>query len=458
LAQVLSGCVAVMASFTKGSKKAGGEGARGGAWSKVNEAKKQQNAMEKTGGGGILSRIAAIELEMARTQKNKATATHLGSLKAKLCQLRRELLEPKSAGAGKGAGFECQRKGDARVGLLGFPSVGKSSLLTGLTGVESEAAAYEFTTLTCIPGIINYNDAKIQLLDLPGIIKGAANGAGRGRQVIATLKSCDVIIMVLDATKDDQQKAMLEHELDIVGIRLNRRSPDISFTKTKTGGLRFNSIVQQTQGFDQAACHSVLQQYKLFNADVVVREDVTVDDFIDVIEGNRKYCPCIYVYNKIDMLSIPQIDELARRPNTVPISVNSKMNLDGLLERLWEELALVRVYTKKPRLFPDFEDPIVITPQRGNKTSNVENAVTILHKQLLEEFKHCLVWGRSVKQSPAICGLKHDLMDEDVIQIQKMTPAEKARAAHGKKTGTTLPGTNIRDENKKKEAKKPLKS
>jgi hypothetical protein len=65
----------------------------------------------------------------------------------------------------------------------GFPSVGKSSLLTELTGTNSEAAAYEFTTLTCIPGVIHYNDAKIQLLDLPGIIEGAAQGKGRGRQV-----------------------------------------------------------------------------------------------------------------------------------------------------------------------------------------------------------------------------------------------------------------------------------
>lgn len=68
-------------------------------------------------------------------------------------------------------------------------SVGKSTLLTLLTGTHSEAASYEFTTLTCIPGIIHYNGTKIQLLDLPGIIEGASEGKGRGRQVKITLAS-----------------------------------------------------------------------------------------------------------------------------------------------------------------------------------------------------------------------------------------------------------------------------
>lgn len=123
---------------------------------------------------------------MARTQKNKATAYHLGLLKAKLAKYRRELITPAGGkGGGGGEGFDVTKSGDARIGLIGFPSVGKSTLLTKLTGTFSEVAAYEFTTLTCIPGVINYNGAKIQLLDLPGIIEGAKDGKGRGRQVRA---------------------------------------------------------------------------------------------------------------------------------------------------------------------------------------------------------------------------------------------------------------------------------
>eukprot|EP00927_Polykrikos_kofoidii_P026665 TRINITY_DN23715_c0_g1_i1.p1 TRINITY_DN23715_c0_g1~~TRINITY_DN23715_c0_g1_i1.p1 ORF type:complete len:454 (-),score=91.35 TRINITY_DN23715_c0_g1_i1:190-1494(-) len=423
-----------MASFSTTSAKAGSS-VGGGGWAKAKHF--------AGGGGSILERIKAIELEMSRTQKNKATASHLGSLKAKLCQLKRELLEPEKAGGGKQPGFEVQKMGDARVGLVGFPSVGKSSLLSALTGVQSEVASYEFTTLTCIPGVINYNDIRIQLLDLPGIIVGASAGRGRGRQVIATAKSCDIILMVLDPTKEDTQKDMLTKELEAIGMRLNRTPPDVGFTRTKGGGLRFNALVPLTH-FDKDQCQSVLQQYRIFNADVTVREDITVDEFIDVVDGNRKYCKCLYVHNKIDMLDLATIDSLARQPHSVVISVNKKLNLDGLLERLWSEMEIVRVYTKKKGAFPDFSDPLVITPQRGNKTMTVENAVMLLHKSLLDEFKSAMIWGASAKQSPALCGLKHILADEDVMQIVKMTQAEKVRATTGKKTGTTVAGSNIK--------------
>lgn len=96
----------------------------------------------------IVEKIKEIELEMARTQKNKATSFHLGTLKAKLAKLRRELLTPTGGGGGGGIGFDVAKTGVARVGFVGFPSVGKSTLMSKMTGTHSEVGAYEFTTLT----------------------------------------------------------------------------------------------------------------------------------------------------------------------------------------------------------------------------------------------------------------------------------------------------------------------
>lgn len=387
---------------------------------------------------GIVERIKEIEAEMARTQKNKATEHHLGGLKAKLARFRSQLLEPQKGGGGKGDGFDVARQGDARVCMIGFPSVGKSTLLNALTATSAqpnamtasckEAAntndvkelsavgAYEFTTLCCQPSVFYVNNAKIQLLDLPGIIEGASEGRGRGRQVIAVAHSCDLILVILDATKDDCQQQLLTRELEAVGIRLNKKPPNISLRIKKGGGLTVNFTVPCPR-LDLKTVQQVLQEYRIFNADVVVRDDCSADDFIDVVEGNRKYVRCIFVYNKIDMLSLEEIDQIARRPHSVVISSGPMWNLQQLKERIWEELGIARVYTKRKGQFPDFEDPVVMTEQRGPCT--VKTAVTMIHKELLKDFKFALVWGASAKHNPQHVGLSHQLADEDVVQIFK---------------------------------------
>lgn len=79
-------------------------------------------------------KIKDIEDEMSKTQKNKNTNYHLGKLKAKLAALRRELITPSGGGGGgPGIGFDVARTGIASVGFVGFPSVGKSTLMSKLT-------------------------------------------------------------------------------------------------------------------------------------------------------------------------------------------------------------------------------------------------------------------------------------------------------------------------------------
>lgn len=362
---------------------------------------------------GILDKIAEIEREIARTQKNKATNYHLGTLKAKLAKYRAQLLEPSGKKGEKCEGFDVLKSGDARVAMIGFPSVGKSTLLSTITKTESAQASYEFTTLTCIPGVIEYKDANIQLLDLPGIIEGAAQGKGRGRQVIAVARTADVVLMVLDATKKDIHRDLLERELESVGIRLNTAPPNIYFKEKKAGGVSFNSTVTLTH-MDEKLAQMILHEYKIFNAEVLFREDATADQFIDVIVGTRIYMSCVYVYNKIDQIPLEEVDRLARRPHCAVISCELKLNLDYLVENLWDHLNLIRVYTKKPGCPPDFEDSIIL--RNGVSVKHVCHGI---HRTLEQVFKYALVWGTSTKYSPQRVGLSHIMHDEDVIQIVK---------------------------------------
>jgi len=362
---------------------------------------------------GILERIKEIENEIARTQKNKATEHHLGILKAKLARFRAQLLEPTGKGGAKGDGFDVLKSGDARVALVGFPSVGKSTLLTTLTKTESAVAAYEFTTLTCIPGVIEYNGARIQLLDLPGIIEGASEGKGRGRQVIATARTADIVLMMLDASKGEVQKRLLINELESVGIRLNKKPPNIYFKIKKGGGIQFNSTLTLSH-LDEKLVYSILHEYKIHNAEVLVKEDATADDFIDIVEGNRKYVKCLFVYNKIDTVTIEEINALALQESSVVVSCNWNLNLDFLLAKIWETLDLIRVYTKRKGEQPDFVGCLIL-----RKNSTVETVCHAIHRTLISTFKSAFVWGTSTKHQPQVVGLAHIMDDEDVIQVNK---------------------------------------
>ncbi|KAF5722194.1 ribosome-interacting GTPase 1 [Fusarium mundagurra] len=338
--------------------------------------------------------------QMAKTQKNKATSYHLGQLKAKLAKLKRELLTPSGGGGGGGAGFDVARTGVASIGFIGFPSVGKSTLMSRLTGQHSEAAAYEFTTLTSVPGQVVYNGAPLQIIDLPGIIEGAKDGRGRGRQVIAVAKTCHLIFIVLDVNKPLTDKRVIEAELEGFGIRINKEPPNITFRKKDKGGLNITSTVPLTH-IDHGEIKAVMSEYRINSADITIRCDATVDDLIDVLEAKSR--------------SIEELDLLYRIPNAVPISSEHGWNIDELMEAMWDKLNLVRVYTKPKGKQPDYSQPVVLRSTR----CTVEDFCNAIHRSITEVFKTAIVYGKSVKHQPQRVGLAHELCDEDVVTIVK---------------------------------------
>ena len=361
---------------------------------------------------GITDKIKDIEYEMSRTQKNKATEHHLGLLKAKLAKLRQELLEDVKSG-GKGEGFDVQKSGVARVAMLGFPSVGKSTLLSKLTSTESTAANYEFTTLTAIPGKLKLHGTEVQLLDLPGIIQGAASGKGRGRQVCAIIRTADLVLFMLDATKDVEQLRILMRELEYMGIRINKEPPNIYIKQKQAGGIYFNATCKQSQ-LNSKTISAILKDQKIHHAEVIVHGDYSVDDFVDVLVGNRKYIRGLMCYNKIDAVPLERVEELALQPRSVVISCEMGLNLDYLLEAIWTNLDLIRIYTKRKGNYPDFENGLVV-----KRTTTVLQICRMIHKTLEKDFKCALVWGSSAKHCPQQVGISHLLEDEDVIQILK---------------------------------------
>ena len=246
----------------------------------------------------IEKQIKEIEDEIFNTQKNKATEHHIGKLKAKIAKLREEVEKRKSSG-GKGKGFTIKKTGDATVGLVGFPSIGKSTLLNRLTEAKSRIGSYDFTTLDAIPGMMEYNGAKIQILDLPGLITGAAEGKGRGKEVLSAVRNVDLILFMVDAQHDDHLDIMAK-ELHNAGLRLNQKIPDVVVKKTGQGGINITATTKLTH-LNETIIRSISSEY-VINADIIIRQDITEDQLIDVFIKNRTYIPAIVVINKIYLI------------------------------------------------------------------------------------------------------------------------------------------------------------
>src|SRR6056297_322760 len=167
---------------------------------------------------GLEEEIDAIEEEIRNTPYNKSTEAHIGRLKSKLAE-KKEKLENQS-GSGGGGGYAVEKHGDASVALVGFPSVGKSTLVNALTNADSEVGSYEFTTLNVNPGMLEYNGADIQILDVPGLIEGAAGGRGGGQEVLSVVRTADLIVFMVSVFEIDQYDRLRE-ELYKNKIRLD---------------------------------------------------------------------------------------------------------------------------------------------------------------------------------------------------------------------------------------------
>ena len=245
----------------------------------------------------IHEKIKDLEGEISKTKYNKKTQHAVGLLKAKLAVLKERALQRSSVGKGKGDDrFAVRKTGDGTVVLLGFPSVGKSTLLNKITNAKSDIGEYSFTTLRAIPGLMEYKHAKIQIIDVPGIVSGAASGRGRGKEILGILRNSELILILVEALKPEHYNAILR-EVYETGIRVNQKKPDVNITKKERGGVIVGTTVRLTKT-DKKTIEGIAREMKLNNAEILIRTDIDADQLIDIIEGDKKYTKALTIIQK----------------------------------------------------------------------------------------------------------------------------------------------------------------
>lgn len=365
----------------------------------------------------LKNKINELEDELKNTKVNKRTESAVGLLKGKIARLKEEL-EQKSSGGKKGEGYAVKKEGDITIGLVGKPSVGKSTLLSKVTNKESKIGAYDFTTLEVIPGLLNHKFVNFQVLDLPGIIRGAAKNKGFGKKVLSVVRVCDLLGLVVDINHFEDI-SMLIDELQQSGIRVNKQRPNIRITRTSSGGVKIISNFS-TSTLTPELIEGILRDNRLMNCEVQINDkNLDIDDFIDAIYENLVYTKAFVILNKCDLKTKEEQNFIVREVkkkyplfNVVLVSAEQSINLDKLKDFFFDEANFISVYLKQPRKEPDLSRPLIV-----RRNSSILDVCEKIHRDFLKKFNFAKIKGSSAKFDWQRVGLEHRVDDNDIIEI-----------------------------------------
>ncbi|KAG2479926.1 MAG: hypothetical protein NPMRd3_180001 [Nitrosopumilales archaeon] len=262
--------------------------------------------------------------------------------------------------------------------------------------------------------MMEYRGARIQMLDLPGIIKGASTGKGLGKRILSVARSADLVLLMLDVFQPYHEN-ILVNELANIGIRINQKPPNIVIEKTGKGGIAIAQQVKLTK-MSEKLLIDILNVYGLRSARVLIREDIDSEQLIDFISGNKTYAESLTIINKIDLVDEKFLKKLKTKINSdfIPVSADSEINIEELREKIYDKLKFIRIYMRPKGGETDFKEPLITI-----EGSTVLDICNKLHRSMKKHFRYSMVWGKSVKFGGQRVGLNHVLLDEDVLTIIK---------------------------------------
>jgi len=306
-------------------------------------------------------KIEALEAMLTCIPKHKGTEHMRADIKRRLSRLRQEASQ-KKGGGDRFAFARIERQGAGQVVLLGYPNVGKSALLSALTHAHSPVADYPFTTQFPIPGMMDYKDVQVQIIDTPPTAPALMEP-----WVPDLLRRADGVLLVADLSSDD--------------------------------------VLEQVEALPE-----MLAKVRIVLCSCLPKPETR--------EPFMTYRPTLVVANKADTEGASErqalLEELCQ--DRFPIAAVSAMepeSLEPLRAEIWKLLGMIRVYAKEPGHPPDREAPFVL-----KQGSTVQDLAVRIHKGLLEHFPYARIWG-SAKFPGQNVERDYVLQDGDVVELHR---------------------------------------
>ncbi len=302
-----------------------------------------------------MEKIAALEEMLAIMPKHKGTDHLRAELRTRIAKLNQ--LAAKKSGARR-ASMVIEKEGAAQVAVIGLPNSGKSQLISTITNASPPVAEYPFTTHSATPGMMEFENIKIQMLDTPPLVHQAIQF-----WLPPLLRQADVLLIMLDLSR--------------------------------------NPLEQM---------EAIIAQLKKMR---IVLGDGGVGDDPEFTIWHRK---ALIIGNKLDLDGASQNyaalkAEYEGRFPVIAVSAKQGTGLEELKAKIYEVLDIIRVYTKAPGSKADFSDPIVI--DRG---STLADAAAEVHKDFAAGMKFARIWG-SGKHDGVMAKRDHILEDGDIIEL-----------------------------------------
>ena len=327
-------------------------------------------------------KLAAL-LEMQRYAPDHKGAENLRAEISRKIRALREKIEKQEEQRKKATGraLGIRKEGIGQIVLVGMPNSGKSTLLKALTNADVEVASYPFTTKEPAIGMMEYNKAQIQLVEIPALIEGSSQGKARGTELLGLIRNADAVALVLDANNALYEFNVLMKELIKADILLNERKPKIVIKKSEFQGLAI--VGERYLQMPKKDLENYLKKQGLHNISVIISEPADYKKIDRALNKRLVYKKALaIIVDKFGNANIPE--EISKKMKAIVIKKLDEEEKKKLKEALFKLLNVVLIFTKKPGGKPA-EKPMALPAG-----STIEDVAKALHRDFYKGLKYAL--------------------------------------------------------------------
>jgi ribosome-interacting GTPase 1 len=365
-------------------------------------------------------KIKKLQEFLSLFPKHKGTENLRAQVKRKISLLKQEIEDKKQKRTGVASGPKVfvEKEGDAQIVLLGPTNVGRSSLLSTLTNAKVAVVNYPYTTTEPTPGMFNYQDLQLQLVETPALMEGSSEGGAWGLQTLTSARNADGLVLMVDLSQNPvEQFSLISRELEKAKILTKKPKARIEIEKKHMGAKLKFIVLGRLVDCTVKDLARLLKSYGIRDATVKIRGEATLDDVEEAIFEGKVYRPAIILANKADHpLAAERLEQLKKvvgdELKIIAISCATKAGIEELGNELFGMLDIIRVYTKEPNKKNASKRPFTI-----RKGSTIFDLAKRIHSDFYEQFSYAKVWSKRLRFSPQKVGGTFALEDGDTVEL-----------------------------------------